>query len=199
MDAHIRAISSDDYTAVLAIYAPFVANTTVSFEYDVPSSGTFAARIEAITDHYPFLVCELDGVVIGYAYASKHRERTAYQWSVETSVYVRPDAHRRGVASALYTALFALLKHQGFVNVYAGITQPNEQSVAFHTAMGFRAVGLYENIGYKFDSWHSVLWLSKALQPHAPHPITPVPVQEVLDTPFWFEAMKAGLSRIKTI
>lgn len=197
MSAFIRFITPDDYAAVLAIYAPFVANTAVSFEYEVPSSAAFADRIEAITDRFPFLVCEIDKEVVGYAYASKHRDRTAYQWSVESSVYVRPDAHRRGVATALYTTLFALLQHQEFINVYAGITQPNERSVAFHRSLGFQDVGLYENIGYKFGQWHSVLWLSRTLQPHSAHPTAPISIQDVLDTPSWFEIVHAGSARVK--
>ncbi|MBC7569604.1 MAG: N-acetyltransferase [Spirosoma sp.] len=170
----IRAATSADASAMLAIYAPFVLNTTFSFEYTVPTVAGFAQRIETIRERFPYLVAEQDGRIMGYAYASAHRDRAAYQWSVDTSVYIHPDAHRQGMARQLYTTLFDLLRRQGMYNVYAGITLPNPASEAFHRSMGFRPVGVYENVGFKFGAWHSATWLQMALQPHEPDPVPPM-------------------------
>ena len=169
----IRAATLADTPAILSIYAPFVLNTIVSLEYDVPTVAEFAQRIETIQKRLPYLVAEQDGRIMGYAYASVHRERAGYQWSVDASVYLHPDAHRQGVGRQLYTTLFALLRRQGFYNVYAGITLPNPASEAFHRAMGFEPVGVYRNVGYKFGAWHSVEWLQMTLQPHEPEPVLP--------------------------
>ncbi|HEX4875408.1 MAG TPA: GNAT family N-acetyltransferase, partial [Chitinophagaceae bacterium] len=109
-------------------------------------------------DNWPWLVCEADGRIAGYAYASRYRERVAYQWSVECSVYVHDDYHRSGIARALYTALFSILKKQGYRNVYAVINLPNERSVAFHENMGFRWFATYEQVGYKLGQWKNVGW-----------------------------------------
>ena len=169
----IRAATLADVPAILGIYAPFILDTTVSFEYVVPTVAEFAQRVEHIQKRFPYLVAEEDEQVMGYAYASAHRERAAYQWSVDTSVYIHPDAHRRGVARQLYMTLFDLLRRQGFYNAYAGITLPNPASEAFHRSMGFRPVGVYENVGFKFGTWHSTEWLQMALQPHGDDPAPP--------------------------
>ena len=169
----IRAATLADVPAILGIYAPFILDTTVSFEYVVPTVAEFAQRVERIQKRFPYLVAEQDEQVIGYAYASAHRERAAYQWSVDTSVYIHPDAHRRGVARQLYMTLFDLLRRQGFYTAYAGITLPNPASEAFHRSMGFRPAGVYENVGFKFGTWHSTEWLQMALQPHGDDPAPP--------------------------
>nr|WP_293843219.1 GNAT family N-acetyltransferase [uncultured Arsenicibacter sp.] len=197
MEAYIRFVTPSDYASVLAIYEPYITGTAITFEYDVPSLAAFSERIRAISDRYPFLVCELDGEIAGYAYATKFRDRAAYGWSVETTVYIHPNAHRRGVASGLYTTLLALLHHQGAVNVYAAITLPNDASVALHKAFGFEEVGVFNGVGYKFDSWHSTQFLAKVLQPHAVPPPAPVLIEELLDTPFWFDAVRAGIARLR--
>jgi len=171
---HIRPATPANAADLLAIYAPFILNTAVSFEYTVPTVAEFAQRVETIRKRLPYLVAEADGRILGYAYASPHRERAAYQWSVDTSVYVHPDAHRQGVARQLYSILFDVLRRQGFYTVYAGITLPNPASEAFHRVIGFRPVGVYENVGYKFGAWHSVEWLQMALQPYSSEPVPPV-------------------------
>lgn len=176
----IRAATLADASAILAIYAPFVLNTTVSFEYAVPTIDEFSQRIESIQQRFPYLVAEQNGRIMGYAYASAHRERTAYKWSADTSVYMHPDAHRQGVARQLYATLFDLLCRQGIYNVYAGITLPNPASEAFHRSIGFRPVGVYENVGFKFGVWHSTEWLQMALQPHTESPMPPTPLPELL-------------------
>ena len=152
-----------DAGAVREIYAPFVSDSATSFEMVVPDLMEVERRIQTDRDRYPWLVFEQDRVVLAYAYASVHRARKAYQWSVEVSVYVHPQAHRRGVGRALYTALFDLLRRQGYANAYAGITLPNPASVGLHESLGFVPVGVFSRIGFKFDQWHDVAWLQLRL------------------------------------
>lgn len=154
----IRLARSTDAAGILAIYAPYIANTSFTFETEIPTESEFANRIASYLASWPWLVCEVDGQVAGYAYASRYRERVAYQWSAECSVYVQDDHHRSGIARALYTALFSILKLQGYRNVYAVINLPNERSVAFHESMGFRWFATYEQVGYKLGQWKNVGW-----------------------------------------
>ncbi len=132
-----------------------------------------ARRVTRVMERAPWLVCEQNEAVLGYAYASAHRDRPAYRWSVDVSVYVHGDARRMGVARALYASLFAALVVQGFRNAYAGITLPNEASVTLHTSMGFTPVGVYRGVGYKFGAWHDVGWFERALAPRVPEPAPP--------------------------
>jgi L-amino acid N-acyltransferase YncA len=159
MANRIRSVTTADAEAVRMIYAPYVSDSATSFEAVVPDLAEMTRRIEAQADRYPWLVFESGDRILGYAYASPHRARTAYQWSVEVSVYVHADAHRRGVGRALYIALFELLRRQGYINAYAGITLPNPSSVGLHESLGFVPVGVYRRIGFKFDRWHDVEWL----------------------------------------
>lgn len=176
----IRFATSADASAILAIYAPFITESSVSFEYEVPTAVEFAGRIQTIQQQYPYLVAEVNGRLIGYAYASKHRDRTAYQWSVETSVYIHPDGHRQGIARQLYTALFDYLRRQGYYSAYAGITLPNLESEAFHQTMGFERVGVFKSIGYKMEVWHDVVWWQRGIQPYQVDPPLPVPIGELV-------------------
>jgi L-amino acid N-acyltransferase YncA len=169
----IRNANIDDAAAVLGIYQPYIETTATTFETTVPSVEEFAGRIETNTEKYPWLVAEEDGKVIGYAYASKHRERKAYQWSVEASVYVLEDHHGKGIAKELYSKLFDILQQCGYVNVYAGITLPNAKSHSFHRKMGFEPIGIYKNIGYKLGKWHDVAWLVKTINEHVIDPAAP--------------------------
>jgi L-amino acid N-acyltransferase YncA len=146
---NIRPAKPSDGAAVAAIYAPYVAETAISFEVEAPSAAQMADRIESVTRVYPWLVAEGGGLVVGYAYAGRHREREAYKWSVDVAVYVHTHAQRQGLGRALYSKLLELVRGQGFCNAYAGITLPNPASVGLHEAMGFKAVGVYENVGYK--------------------------------------------------
>lgn len=154
----IRLATTDDAAAIAAIYAPFVTNSIISFEVDAPDTAEMAARIDHKLPRFPWLVAEMGGTVVGYAYAGPHRERAAYAWSVEVSVYVADTARRRGVARRLYETLFGLLRRQGFRTAYAGITLPNPASLGFHEAMGFTPVGVYRNVGWKQGRWHDVGW-----------------------------------------
>jgi phosphinothricin acetyltransferase len=175
----IRLATADDAQALLAIYAAYIDHTAITFEYEAPPREEFAGRIRTILAQLPWLVHEQNGRVTGYAYASKHRDRVAYQWSVETSVYIHPDCHRQGIARTLYEALFDLLRRQGYYNAYAGITLPNPKSEQFHRSMGFAPVGVYEKVGYKLGQWHDVGWYHLTLQPHAAKPAALRPVGEV--------------------
>lgn len=154
----IRLARPTDAAGILAIYAPYIANTSFTFETEIPTESEFANRITSYLANWPWLICEVDGQMAGYAYASRYRERVAYQWSIECSVYVHDDHHRSGIARALYTALFSILKKQGFRNVYAVINLPNERSVAFHESMGFHWFATYEQVGYKLGQWKNVGW-----------------------------------------
>ncbi len=169
----VRFATPNDAAALLTIYQPFIETSATSFETAVPAVDVFASRIAAIASKYPWLVAELDGQIAGYAYASRHREREAYQWSVETSVYVHPQFYRQGVARLLYQKLFAQLTQLGYINVYAGIALPNPASVQLHASLGFEEIGVYKKIGFKFGRWHDVVWLIKYINGHVENP--PVP------------------------
>ena len=162
----IRPIQPGDEKATLEIYRPYVEDTIISFEYEAPSLAEWEKRITSYTEEYPWLVCEYNKELIGYAYGSKHRTRTAYSWSAESTIYMSDKFHRRGIARVLYETLFELLKLQGYVNVYAGVGLPNEKSEAFHLALGFYEVGTFKKIGYKFGGWHDTRWFQLHLTEH---------------------------------
>ncbi|HLK96704.1 MAG TPA: arsinothricin resistance N-acetyltransferase ArsN1 family B [Hymenobacter sp.] len=173
----IRFATPTDAQALVDIYGPYILNTSISFEYEVPSVDEFAGRIHTIQQQQlPYLVAEKDGRILGYAYAGRHRERIAYQWSADTSVYVHPDGHRKGIARSLYTHLLELLRRQGYYNAYAGITLPNLASENFHHSMGFELIGVYPKVGYKMGTWHDVAWFQLTLQPHQPNPAPPISI-----------------------
>ena len=169
----IRPAAPPDAAAIAEIYRPAVVDRATSFEIDPPDAEAMARRIESCLARFPWLVAEENGAVVGYAYASQHRARPAYQWSVDVSAYVSDSAHRRGIGRSLYDALFRILTLQGFRNAYAGITMPNEASEGFHRALGFTPVGIYRGVGYKLGRWHDVLWLDRALAPRDDTP--PIP------------------------
>ena len=193
----IRLATTEDGPALARIYAPAVVDCITSFESEPPDGAEMGRRVERLADRTPWLVCEHSGDVIGYAYASPHRERFAYQWSVEVSAYVDAGFHRAGVARALYTSLFAILALQGFRNSYAGITLPNPASVGLHQALGFTPVGVYRDIGYKLGAWHDVVWLERALAPRVTDPANPRPLSEVRDSDAFRDALTSGLRAIE--
>lgn len=163
MAARIRMAVPGDAAGVQAIYAPIVRDTVISFEYEPPSAHEMELRISSTLTRHPWLVCEHDGLVAGYAYAAQHRARAAYQWATDVSIYNAEAYRRRGLGRALYSALLLLLESQGFRQAGAGITLPNEASVGLHEAMGFRPVATYPDIGYKFGEWHPVGWWQRSL------------------------------------
>lgn len=159
----IRLAADGDATAIANIYRPIVEATPISFETEPPDAAEVARRITNTLRSYPWLVFESGGEIAGYAYATKHRVRAAYQWSVDTSVYVHPEFRRRGIGQRLYVSLFAILTAQGFFNAYAGISLPNTASVALHERVGFQPIGVYRNVGYKRGAWRDVGWWQLAL------------------------------------
>jgi phosphinothricin acetyltransferase len=153
---------------VASIYAPYVEHTAISFEEQAPGPDEMAARIEKCRTRWQWLVAELDGGVVGYAYGSEHRARAAYRWSVEVSAYVGQQYHRLGIGRALYETLLAELAEKGFCNAFAGITLPNMSSVKLHTSVGFELIGTFRSIGWKFGRWHDVAWFQRTLRDKPP-------------------------------
>lgn len=192
MPTTIRLATPEEAEQVQAIYAPY-CHTPISFEMDPPSVEEMRGRLAKVLHQYPWLLCEDGEEVLGYAYASQHRERAAYCWSVDTAVYVRQGRQRRGIGRALYTSLLAVLPLQGYVNAYAGVTLPNPASVGLHEAMGFQPVGVYQQVGFKCGSWHDVAWFQRPLQPRLGEPPLPKRLEEVRQIAAWQEALLAGL------
>jgi L-amino acid N-acyltransferase YncA len=194
----IRLARAADGEALAAIYRPAVSERATSFEVDPPDALEMSQRVTSLLVTHPWLVCAEDGRTLGYAYASRHRERAAYQWSVEVSAYVHQGAHRRGVATGLYTSLFAVLCLLGYRNAFAGITLPNEASVRFHEAAGFVRIGTYRRIGWKLGAWHDVLWLQRDLAPHVAAPPAPTALSCVEDHEALRHALASGLGHVRS-
>lgn len=170
----VRLATPGDAAGILDIYSPYIANTSFTFETDLPSVDEFAERIRTYLTQWPWLVSEMNGQITGYAYATRYRERTAYQWCVESSIYIHDDFQKAGIGKLLYSALFEILKRQGFNNVYAVINLPNEKSVAFHEKMGFQYFATYEKVGYKLGKWKNVGWWQLSINPYGDEPAVPV-------------------------
>ncbi|MEO6349538.1 MAG: arsinothricin resistance N-acetyltransferase ArsN1 family B [Candidatus Limnocylindrales bacterium] len=164
-----------DGARIAEIYRPYVEETLVSFEDVAPTASEIAERLRTTLEWTPWLVAEETGSVVGYAYASRHRERPGYRWSVDISVYIDPQWQRRGMGRALYTELLPILKRQGFVNVYAGIATPNPGSVRLHESIGMTLIGVYERVGFKFGEWPDVAWYGMRLREPASTPVEPTP------------------------
>jgi L-amino acid N-acyltransferase YncA len=194
----IRAVSAADADDIAAIYAPYVRDTAISFELVPPTGEDMRERIRSMAVSYPWLVCAAGGSVLGYAYASRHRERAAYRWAVDVSVYIRVEAHRRGIGRALYAALLRLVAAQRFCTAYAGITLPNASSVGLHEAMGFQPVGVYRAVGYKLGAWHDVGWWDLVLQKQPANPAEPHPIGALYGTPEWDAALEAGRALLRS-
>lgn len=175
----IRFVREEDCRQILNIYSYYIENTAVSFETEVPNCEKFEERIKNISSLYPYLVYEKDNKIIGYAYASRYAEREAYRYSVTLSVYVLEKYHGKGIAKQLYDVLFNILLEQGFYNVYACITLPNEKSINFHKKFGFREVGVYNNVGYKLNKWHDVIYMEKMLKTHNDVPMDLKSIKEL--------------------
>jgi L-amino acid N-acyltransferase YncA len=164
----LRPAVPDDAEALLALYRPIVLETAISFEVDPPSVEEFRRRIESTAAHWAWLVAEQDSNPLGYAYASAHRTRAAYRWSVETTIYVG-GAHRgRGLGVTLYDALLRTVADLGYCNAYAGIALPNDASIALHRRVGFEHVGVFRSVGRKFGRWHDVSWWQRRLRDEPP-------------------------------
>lgn len=157
----IRVVRIEDASRIQEIYAPYVKNTNITFEYIEPSVEEMASRIEKTLKNYPYLVVEDEGKVVGYAYASRYQERKAYDWDCDLSIYLEPFYQGKGIAKVLYMSLMMILKKMNYQNVYACITHPNEKSERFHRQLGFDLVGCFHHSGYKFKKWHDMVWMEK--------------------------------------
>jgi phosphinothricin acetyltransferase len=155
----VRPASARDAGACLAIYRPYVQNTAISWEIDVPTADEMAARIGGLRATHDWLVLERDDQIIGFAYGQPLKRLAAFQWSAETGIYVDVHHHRAGGGRELYTQLLHRLTERGYRQAFAGITQPNEASNGFHRSFGFQDAGLYRCVAWKHDSWHDVAWM----------------------------------------
>ena len=160
----IRSVQLADAKAIRAIYQPYVTETAITFEVDVPTVQEFERRITKTLAQFPYLVAEVDGKVVGYAYASTYYARAAYDWTVELSIYISKEARGKGIGSALYDALEEELKARGFLRYLACIALPNEASIAMHEKRGYVQVAHFPKIGYKFDQWYDIVWMQKSLE-----------------------------------
>ncbi|WP_125115275.1 GNAT family N-acetyltransferase [Agathobaculum sp. Marseille-P7918] len=175
----IRQAAAQDAAALLEIYRPFITDTVVTFEYEVPAAAEFAARITDTLAFFPYLVCERDGKPVGYAYAHHIRERAAYDWAVELSIYLAPEAQGQGVGTVLYQCLIDLLGQQNIRILYGCVTLPNEGSRRLHEKLGFALTGVWHGSGWKFGQWHDVGWFEKRLGGDGPaQPVVAFPALE---------------------
>lgn len=176
-DILIRSVSPKDAEALLSIYAPYVKKTAVTFEYDVPSIGEFSQRISNTIEKYPYLVAEIDGEISGYAYVSAFKERAAYDWAVETSIYIDMNKKRLGAGKKLYDTLELICHEQNILNLNACIAYPcskndmhlTTESADFHSHIGYSLVGRFHKCGYKFNSWYDMIWMEKLIGDHPAH------------------------------
>ena len=172
-EVKLRVATVSDAAELLKIYAPYVTDTAITFEYDVPTLEDFKGRIAHTLEKYPYFVAELNGEIVGYAYASAFHPRAAYGWVAETSIYVRRDMKRMGLGRTLYDALETALKAQGVLNLNACIACPDvddeyltRNSISFHAHLGYSMVGEFHNCGYKFGRWYNMVWMEKMLGEH---------------------------------
>lgn len=190
----IRLVRPEDTSAMLAIYSVYVRNTAVSFETETPTPAEFSQRIQTVMQKYPCLVAEENGRIIGYAYANPFKTRAAYNWAVETTIYLHADSRRKGVGRKLYSVLEQILSAQGICNVNACIGVPRTEndpfltmdSIRFHTRMGYRMVGEFDCCGSKFGRWYNMAWMEKHIGSHPDHP---APVK-------WFPEIRAQFESI---
>ena len=159
----IRNACKEDAKQLLAIYAPYVEKTAITFEYQVPSLEEFEERIEKTKQKFPYLVAEEEGILQGYAYASVYYNRAAYDWTVELSIYIKEEAWGKHIGSQLYASLERNLQEAGFVNLLVCIALPNNASLTFHKKHGYEQVAHFKKVGYKFDKWYDIVWMQKRL------------------------------------
>lgn len=175
-DIHIRAVSEQDTESILEIYGFYVKNTAITFEYKVPLVEEFKERIRTVLEKFPYLAAEYKGQILGYAYADTLKDRDAYNWSVETTIYLREGCRHKGIGTRLYAAMEEMLKRQGILNLYACIAYPDVEdeyltrgSVLFHEQAGYRIVGRFHKCGCKFNRWYDVVWMEKLIGLHQQH------------------------------
>lgn len=175
----LRPVTVADAAELVSIYAPYVEQTAVTYEYEVPSVEEFQGRIANTTKNYPYLAAVENGVILGYAYASAFHPRAAFRWTAEVTVYLRKEAHGRGIGRMLYEALEEKLKQQNVQTAIALIADPNPESVAFHEKMGYRVAGRLTNCAYKLGQWRGMYYMEKFLGEHAGEPESFLPCLEI--------------------
>ena len=163
-----------DAAAILAVYAPYIEKTAITFETEVPSLESFTRRVKDIAGEFPYLLLEVDGKLAGYAYAHRQAERAAFAWNAELSIYLEERFTGMGLGLPLYRLLEELLEMQGYINFFGLITASNAASIAMHTKMGYRLVGMHDHTGYKFGQWHDVAWMHRRVHEGTPRQIVPV-------------------------
>ena len=179
MSYKIRTVQLSDAEAILKVYAPFITDTCISFEYVVPSVEEFAQRIASISAEYPYIVLEDDGEIVGYAYSHRYLERVAYSWDVEVTIYLAPKVQGKGLGVILYDALEKLMTLQNIKNLYSCITGDNVHSIEMHRSMGYELIGTFPKAGFKHNRWLDVVWMAKAIGEKESAPLPFVPFSEV--------------------
>ena len=178
-DITIRIARESDKEELLAIYAPYVSETAITFEYTVPTLEEFRERMTKTLMKYPYRVAVQETEILGYAYASEFKNRAAYDWAVETTIYVKQDSRKSGVGKKLYQALEEVLKQQHICNLYACIAYPNPGSIGFHEHLGYQTIGHFSKCGYKFETWYDMIWMEKMIAEHDLHPEPFKPITEL--------------------
>ncbi|URZ05655.1 GNAT family N-acetyltransferase [Clostridium felsineum] len=194
---NIRIVRDCDIKEILNIYKPFIENTAITFDYEVPSIESFKDKVIGISKKYIYLVCEIDDKIVGYSYASTFNERAAYDWAVDLSIYVDDRYQKRGVGKALYYTLIEILKLQGYCNMYALVTASNLRSKSFHEYFGFKLSGTYHKSGYKFEKWHDVDVFEKIIEENSNSPHKILKANEVKETNGFKSIINTGISMIK--
>lgn len=193
MTSRIRLATLEDAPVLLEMYTPAVTETPINFEYVSPTLQEYRRRMTVIMETYPWIVSEIEGRIAGFSFAGPHRTRPGYQWSTELGVYVHPESRRMGVARALYCSLFELLRLQGFHRAFAGITIPNDASVALHLSMGFELIGVYKAAGFKLGSWHDAAWYQRMIGGRLPdNPTPPLLPEQMVTNEAWRNALATG-------
>ena len=182
----IRTATIGDAAEILEIYAPYVRDTAITFEYDVPSPEEFAQRIAGTLQKYPYLAAVCDGKIIGYAYAGPFKTRAAYDWAVELTIYLAPEAQGIGLGRRLYTELESILRRMGVTNLYACIGYPeiedeylNRNSAEFHAHLGYELIGRFSKCGYKFGRWYDMIWMEKLIGAHSENQPAVIPFPQL--------------------
>lgn len=192
----IRLAREADAVEILKIYEPYIKDTAITFEYEVPTLDEFKNRIKKISSVYPYLVCLIGGRIVGYAYAYRQKERAAYQWNAELSVYINKLYLRMGIGKALYSCLIEILKLQNVRNIYGGVTIPNPNSEKLHEYFGFQRLATYHNVGYKCDAWQDIILFEKSIGEYGSKPKSILTVQEI-DQNLIVEIMNKACAMIK--
>lgn len=175
----MRFAEKSDAEAILKIYAPYVINTSITFEYDIPTIEEVRTKMEKIKENYPYIVCESYKQIIGYAYANNYMEGDAYNWNVELSIYVDKRYNHKGIGKGLYTCILEILAHQNVKNVYARITTPNHNSMRLHEFFGFKKLGFYPNCIYKLGRWHNINLMGRNLGNYKEYPKAFIKIKDI--------------------